>query len=133
MNKHKSDGAFENKISQQLDNCLTGIDENIKQRLSANRQQVLTKAKTYPARSIFSYGWKPSSALAVMSLLLVTASISLFSTDDNTAFNNENNLFLTTDYNSLDDAVISDYELLSDLEFISWLLDEEYQDENNAS
>ena len=58
-------------------------------------------------------------------ILIVTVSITLFPTNSQTLLGNEHIVFLPADYDVMDDAVIAEYELLNDLEFISWLVEED--------
>jgi len=130
MNKHEKDDDFANRVSQQLDASITGLDEKIAKRLSASRQHAITKSASHKL-PFFGSNWKNSSAFVAASLLIVTASITLFSTNTKTLFNNDSNVFLSADYDVTDDEVIAEYELLNELEFLSWLVEEE--NENNAS
>ncbi|MBL4710949.1 MAG: DUF3619 family protein [Gammaproteobacteria bacterium] len=136
MSKHNPDDNFTNKITQQLDTSITDLDDNIKQRLLANRQNAIAKTNRHAEQSFFTLSlsninWQQSGVFAVTAILIVTASITLFSTDQQSTFDRDKNIYFTADYDVDDDAIIAEYELLDDLEFIAWLVDEE--NDNDAS
>ncbi len=137
MTSHKSDDDFANKIVQQLDASITGLDEDIKQSLSASRKAAITKAARVSNQPFFNFNWQQigmsqrarmamrTTAFAGALILIVTVSITLFPTSSSTLLGNEHIVFLPADYDVTDDAVIAEYELLNDLEFISWLVEED--------
>jgi hypothetical protein len=139
MNRHKPDDVFINKVTQQLDESIDDLDEDISQRLASRRQQAVTLAtsqKSNLPNSIFNFVSRPAAVFSLASLLVISLSIALFDIDSRTIFNTSDNVLLQAGYDVNDDDVIAEYELLNDLEFISWLVVQENEhsdDENNAS
>lgn len=128
MNKHDAEDVFTGKVRKHLDEDITSLDAEVSERLAANRKSVIDNLTQTPSRKLFDFNWQQSAPFAAASLLILTASISLFTLNDASLTDVENNILLSNDYDTNDDAVIAEYELLNDLEFISWLMEEE----NNA-
>lgn len=126
MKQRKTNDDFAGKVSQQLDDCLDNLDDEIVQRLRASREKACTETSTYSTKWFFNIGWKQSAVFVSACFLMVTVSVTLFSIG-------EENILLSSDYDVTDDALIAEYDLLSELEFISWLVEEEHKNENNAS
>ncbi len=131
MNKYQTSDVIVNKIAQQLDISITSLDEEIKHSLSASRKAALAKADRLSEQSFFNFNWKQSAAFASALIIVVTASVMLFSTDSETLVGNDSIAFLNANYDIADDAIIAEYELLNELEFITWLVEED--NESNAS
>jgi len=128
MNKHDAEDVFTDKVRKHLDEDTADLDAEVSKRLAANRKSVIDNLIQTPPRKLFDFNWQQSAPFAAASLLILTASISLFTVNDVSLTDVENNILLSNDYDTNDDAVIAEYELLTDLEFISWLMEEE----NNA-
>lgn len=133
MNNNDLSGKVAKQIARQLDNSADSLDDDIKQRLAYSRQTAVDNAGK---RSNFSLWFDRSFAptFAVASLLIISASIILLPVDNSNVV--EESLLISAEheieYKTEDDDIVAEYELLNDLEFISWLIDEEYQDESNA-
>ena len=66
MNKYHSNDFITNKVVQQLDVSITGLDEDIKQSLSASRKAALAKATEHSDQSFFNVNWKQPAAFAAV-------------------------------------------------------------------
>jgi len=126
MKKHKADGDFAGMVSQQLDDCLDNLDDEIMQRLRTSREKACTETPDRSGDWLFNVNWKQSVVFISACFLIVTVSVTLLSID-------EENILLSNNFDATDEALIAEYDLLNDLEFISWLVEEEYKNESNAS
>lgn len=130
MNKHDPDEKLISDVIQQLDSSIDNLDEDITQRLKHSRKQAVNNVFDSNG-ALLKFLLNPAATFATLSLIIVTASIILIT--ENHSSLNDDVLAMSADYNIEDDNIISEYELLSDLEFISWLIEQEYKVENNKS
>ncbi len=123
--------AVVKKITQQLDQSITSLDQNTKESLAASRQAALAEVDRRESQPFFTINWKQTAAFSGALVIMITTAVTVFIGDEQAQFSNEKADFLTVDYGVSDDAVVAEYELLNELEFISWLVEEEH--DNNAS
>ena len=133
MKQHRTDDDFISEITRRLDEDAANLDTDISNRLSANRRCVIDNISDTPDGFLAGFSWQHTTAFMAASLLVLVTSVFLLSIDERPSSETDNNILVNADYNIDDDAVIAEYELLNDLEFISWLIEEENTDENNAS
>lgn len=130
MNIHDPDEKLISDVIQQLDSSIDNLDEDVTQRLKYSRKQAVNSIFD-SNRGLLKFLLNPAATFAALSLIIVTASIILIT--ENRSNLNDDAPIIIADYNIEDDDIISEYELLSDLEFISWLIEQEYKVENDNS
>lgn len=112
MNKDSDDSLL--RTSQEaLNESIDGLDAHTLSRLNQARQKALSQEK-YATSAIFT--WLPASSLATLALVIIVGALYLSSPG--------------TSLNNIDEAEFmasnDDIELMEDLEFIAWLIEEDH-------
>lgn len=107
-----SDNSLLETSQQALNDSIDKLDAQTLSRLNQARQKALSKNE----RTLFAnIPWLPAGSLAMLSIAVVVGSLLLSSPD--------------ISFNNLDEAEFmasnEDIELMEDLEFIAWLIEEE--------
>lgn len=112
MNKDNDNSLLETS-QEALNDSIDRLDAHTLSRLNQARQKALSQEK----RNAFTgISWLPAGTLAMLALAVIAGS--LFLSSPNTPFNNlEEVEFMASN---------EDIELMEDLEFIAWLIEEEH-------
>lgn len=125
--KQQNNNRFAEKVASQLDHDLQQLDDDINQRLATARLKAVAEAGTQPGRWHASTIFRPAYAPAFSLAVLFAITVGLYTVIE--ASREEEIPLFSASYTAEADNAIRDYELLTDLEFIYWLVEEE----NDAS
>lgn len=114
--KSTNDEALLTSVTNTLDDSVDHLDANTLSRLNQARQRALDGKR----RSFFSAFWLPATSFASISVVIFAGW--LFFTAPQTSLDNFNDAELVAASEDLNDEKL---ELLEDMEFVSWLLEEE--------
>jgi type VI protein secretion system component VasF len=119
-----NDNELLNKTRKALDNSIDSLDGTTLSRLNQARQKSLDSKQRTPS---LLFGWLPASGFAALTIAIFTGWLWM----GQTAETNINNLT-----SSFEDIEIlssnTEFELLEDMDFVSWLVEEEIMEPNNA-